>query len=64
MLVIFAIVVAVIVVLVLVERETLPKAWAYAVLPVAIVAAALSRVLTTFKAAAVSKRQGSTRKDR
>ncbi|KQV76750.1 hypothetical protein ASC61_18080 [Aeromicrobium sp. Root344] len=57
MLVIAAVVVAVIVVLVLVDRGELSKGWAYAVLPVAIIAAASTRVLTIFKAAAESKRQ-------
>ena len=56
MLVIFAIVAAVIVVLVLVDQGELSKGWAYAVIPIAIIAAALSRVLTMFKAAAESKR--------
>ena len=56
MLVIAAVVVAVIV-LVLVDRGELSKGWAYAVLPVAIIAAASTRVLTIFKAAAESKRQ-------
>jgi Sec-independent protein secretion pathway component TatC len=57
MAVIFAIVVAVLVVLVLVDRGELSKGWAYAVVPVAIIAAASTRVLTIFKAAAESKRQ-------
>jgi len=52
MLVILVAVVAVIVVLVLVDTDHLSRAWAYAVLPIAIVAAALSRVLTIFKASA------------
>ncbi|MEV7396619.1 hypothetical protein [Aeromicrobium sp. NPDC092404] len=56
MLTIFVTVAAVIVVLVLVDQGTLSKGWAYAVLPIAIIAAALSRVLTIFKAAAESKR--------
>lgn len=43
---------AVIVVLVLVDGGHLSDGWAYAVLPIAIVAAALSRVLTIFKASA------------
>lgn len=45
-------VVAVIVVLLLVDQGKLDRAWAYGVLPVAIIAAALSRVLTMFKAKA------------
>lgn len=48
-------VVAVVVVLILVSTGTLDRGWAYAVLPIAIVAAALSRVLTIFKAAAEDK---------
>jgi hypothetical protein len=56
MAVIFATVAAVIVVLVLVDQGELSKGWAYAVIPIAIIAAALSRVLTLFKAAAESKR--------
>lgn len=55
MLVIFAIVVAVIVVLVLVDQGQLPQAWAYVAIPIAITAAALTRVLTIFKAASESK---------
>jgi hypothetical protein len=47
---------AVIVVLVLVDNDTLDRGWAYAVLPIAIIAAAASRVLTIFKAAAESRR--------
>lgn len=58
MLVILAAIVGVIVVLVLVDQGQLPKAWAYAVIPVAAIAAASTRVLTIFKAAAESKRQG------
>lgn len=57
MLVIFAAVVAVIVVLILVDKGELSKGWAYAAVPVATVAAASTRVLTIFKAAAESKRQ-------
>lgn len=57
MLVIFAAVVGVIVVLLLVDKGELSKGWAYAAVPVAIVAAASTRVLTIFKAAAESKRQ-------
>ncbi|MRK00980.1 hypothetical protein GEV27_05545 [Aeromicrobium sp. S22] len=38
--------------LVLVDRGTLDRGWAYAVLPVAIIAAAATRVLTMFKAKA------------
>lgn len=45
-------IVAVIVVLLLVNAGNLDRGWAYAVLPIAIVAAALSRVLTIFKARA------------
>jgi len=55
MLVIFAIVAAVIVVLILVDQGELSRGWAYAVIPVAIIAAALTRVLTIFKAASESK---------
>ena len=50
--VILVAVVAVLVVLVLVDRGTLSDGWAFAVLPVAIIAAAASRVLTIFKASA------------
>ena len=57
MAVIFAIVAAVLVVLVLVDQGELSKCWAYAVIPIAIIAAASTRVLTIFKAAAESKRQ-------
>jgi hypothetical protein len=45
-------IVAVIVVLSLVNAGKLSDGWAYAVLPVAIIAAAASRVLTIFKAGA------------
>jgi hypothetical protein len=45
-------IVAVVVVLLLVNAGTLSDGWAYAVLPVAIIAAAASRVLTIFKAGA------------
>jgi hypothetical protein len=45
-------IVAVIVVLLLVNAGKLSDGWAYAVLPVAIIAAAASRVLTIFKAGA------------
>jgi heme/copper-type cytochrome/quinol oxidase subunit 4 len=45
----------VVVVLVLVETDHLSRGWAYACLPIAIVAAAASRVLTIFKAAAEDK---------
>lgn len=55
MAVIFAIVAAVIVVLVLVDQGELSKGWAYAVVPIAIIAAASTRVLTIFKAASESK---------
>ena len=56
MAVIFAVIAAVIVVLVLVDRGELSKGWAYAVIPIAVIAAASTRVLTIFKAAAESKR--------
>ena len=59
MAVIFAIVAGVLVVLVLVDQGELSKGWAYAVVPIAIIAAASTRVLTIFKAAAESKRQDS-----
>ncbi|AWB93046.1 hypothetical protein [Aeromicrobium chenweiae] len=52
MLVLLGVVIAVVVVLLLVDRGTLDRGWAYAVLPVAIIAAALTRVLTIFKAKA------------
>jgi hypothetical protein len=52
MLIILAAVIAVIVVLILVDTDHLDRGWAYAVLPIAIVAAAASRVLTIFKASA------------
>jgi hypothetical protein len=55
MLVILVAVVFVIVVLSLVETDHLSRGWAYSVLPIAIVAAALSRVLTIFKASAVDQ---------
>ena len=45
-------IVAVVVVLSLVNAGRLSDGWAYAVLPVAIIAAAASRVLTIFKAGA------------
>lgn len=61
MLVIFAIVAAVMVVLVLVDQGELSKGWAYVVIPIAIIAAALTRVLTIFKAASESKRHGPRR---
>lgn len=48
-------VVAVVVVLALVRAGTLDRGWAYAVLPVAIIAAAATRVLTIFKAGAEDK---------
>lgn len=48
-------VVAVVVVLALVRAGTLDRGWAYAVLPIAIIAAAASRVLTIFKAGAEDK---------
>jgi hypothetical protein len=52
-------VVAVVVVLVLVDRDVLPRAWAYGVLPVAIVAAAASRVVTILKARSADRSDGS-----
>jgi hypothetical protein len=55
MLVIVAAVIGVIVVLVLVDRGSLDRGWAYACLPIAIIAAAASRVLTIFKASAEDK---------
>lgn len=54
---------AVVVVLVLVSTGTLGRGWAYAVLPIAIVAAALSRVLTIFKAGAEDKDNDGTGPD-
>ena len=56
MAVIVAAVVLVLVVLVLVRQDVLPREWAYVVLPVAIVAAAASRVITIFKAGAEENR--------
>lgn len=56
MVVIVIAVAAVIVVLALVNSGELSRSWAYAVLPIAIIAAAASRVLTIFKAAAEDKR--------
>lgn len=50
------IVVGVLVVLVLVGSGDLPKAWAYACLPVGILCAAVARVLTIFKGGAEDKR--------
>jgi hypothetical protein len=61
--VILAAVVAVLVVLILVDQDVLSQGWAYAVIPVAIIAAASTRVLTMFKAAAESKRQAPRRTD-
>ena len=58
MLVIGVAVAAVVVILVLVSGGHLARGWAYVALPVAIVAAALSRVLTIFKAAAEDKETG------
>ncbi|MET0930809.1 MAG: hypothetical protein ABWX74_14915 [Aeromicrobium sp.] len=55
MLVIGIAVAAVIVVLVLVDTGHLGEGWAFACLPIAIVAAAASRVLTIFKASAVDQ---------
>lgn len=48
-------VVGVIVVLLLVDADVLDRGWAYAVLPVAIIASAATRVLTMFKASAEDK---------
>jgi hypothetical protein len=48
-------VIAVIVVLVLVGSGHLARGWAYGVLPVAIIAAAATRVLTAFKVGAEDK---------
>ena len=50
------------VVLLLVQRGDLPRAWGYGVLPVAIIAAAASRVLTIFKAG--REGQGGTHHER
>ncbi|KQY59400.1 hypothetical protein ASD11_07480 [Aeromicrobium sp. Root495] len=50
MLVIVLAIVVVLVVLGLVRADVLPRAFAYAVLPVAIIAAATSRVITIWKA--------------
>lgn len=50
------VVAAVFVVLLLVNQGTLDRGWAYLVIPVAIVAAAASRVLTIFKAAGEDKK--------
>lgn len=55
MLVIGVVIIAVVVVLVLVNAEVLDRGWAYAVLPVAIIASAATRVLTMFKANAEDK---------
>jgi hypothetical protein len=55
MMLIVAAVAVVIVILLLVDADRLPRAWAYAALPIAIVAAAASRVLTIFKAGAEDK---------
>lgn len=57
MVVIVVAVVAAFVVILLVNQGTLDRGWAYAVLPVAIVAAAAARVLTIFKAAGEEKRR-------
>lgn len=55
MLVIGVAVAAVIVVLLLVDAGQLSRTWAYVCLPIAIIAAAASRVLTIFKAGAEDK---------
>lgn len=55
MAVIGLVVLVVVVVLILVDSGRLDRGWAYACLPFAIVAAALSRVLTIFKASAEDK---------
>lgn len=49
-------IVAVVVVLVLVSNQQLSRGWAYAVLPVAVIAAAASRVVTILKAGTEDKR--------
>jgi hypothetical protein len=59
MLGITVVVVAAAVVLALVQQDVLPRAWAYGVLPFAIVAAALSRVVTILKARASTDRRHS-----
>lgn len=56
MTVIVTAIIAVIIVLILVDRGVLDRGWTYVVIPVAIVAAAASRVLTIFKAGAEDKR--------
>lgn len=48
-------VVAVLVVLILVQQDRISEWWTYAVLPVAIIAAAATRVLTVLKASGESK---------
>jgi len=58
MLVMVAAIVAVIVVLILVDTDHLARGWAYAVIPIAILAAAVARLLTVFKASAESKDEG------
>ena len=50
MLVIAALVVGIVVIFVLVQNDQLSRAWAYAVLPLGILAAASTRLLTLFKA--------------
>lgn len=55
-LVIAALVAAAITVFILVSNGQLGRPWAYVVLPIAIPAAAASRVLTLFKAAAEDER--------
>ena len=56
MAVILVAIIAVLVVLVLVNQGVLGRGWTYVAIPVAIIAAAASRVLTIFKAAAEDKR--------
>lgn len=57
-LVIALLVVGAVVVIVLVDRDVLPRPWAYAVLPVAIIAAGASRVLTILKARSIDHPDG------
>ena len=56
MVVIALAVAAVFTVLLLVRAEELDRGWAYAVIPVGIIAAATAAVLTVFKASAESRR--------
>lgn len=60
MLLILAAVVFAIVVMSLVDTDRLSAGWSNTVLPVAVIAAALSRVLTIFKASAVEHAIGAT----